>query len=477
MSGIFPQDFDGGLPANPNTPNDPAQAFLHRHRLPVDTPALYYGNGCDVRLRPHVVNSLISEVASIADRAGVGYRASSLQNAEIAIRYLIQRGLPHGAMLIEENPWHFTFTLNPAPPCYTDFMCVTFVPRMAPESEINRSYLRINMNGLGYCPLYRWDGSETKMGDILNLKPFLAVHFAGAWYIIGRIPPEFRPGGIDLWVRTDGNDATADGTKNTPDRAFRTIRGAFASVGERFMATPLFVANIKLGIPGVYESAYLGPFGGGLSIYGGGADGGGWGGGNRFDYQIHSAFYAGENRWISLGVVAINSVGLRGVTFNLYAPSGTGSALLVGARTNASMENCAFNGYTSNPGAVFIDIRDSSVGHSEPPGSAHYFQGNGISIAGAVSNWRGVYAACGNAGHVHVSTNFHCNSAFLMMDQLASCTWGGYASNAWGGVSGRQFAVNTNSILFHNALGPSGPIPGTEPGTWGTGAQVIVGGA
>src|SRR5262245_25470363 len=162
MPGIFPRDFDGGIPANPSTPNDPAQAFLHRNKWPVDTPALYYGNGCDVRLRPHVVNSLISEIASIADRAGVGYRAANLTNAETAIRYLIQRGLPHAAMLIEQNEFHFTCTLDPPPPCLTDFLTCTFVPRMAPDTDWNRGYVRINCNGLGYNPLFRHDGTECK---------------------------------------------------------------------------------------------------------------------------------------------------------------------------------------------------------------------------------------------------------------------------------------------------------------------------
>jgi hypothetical protein len=476
MTGIFPRDFDGGLPANPNTPNDPAQAFLHRHRLPIDTPALYYGNGCDVRLRPHVVNSLISEIASIADRAGVGYRASSLQNLERSVRYLIQRGLPHAGMLVQQNPWHFDFSVNPAPPCYTDFMTVTFVPRMPPDTDWNQGFVRINMNGLGYVPLYRWDGNECRAGDILPLKPFMAAYFNGAWYIIGRIPPEFRPGGIDLWVRTDGNDATGDGTRNTPDKAFRTIMGAFRSVGERFMATPLFVAHIKLGIPGTYEAAYLGPFGGGLTITGGGADGGGWGTGSRFDYNINSAYYAGEARWIALGLFGINSVGLYGLTMMLNAPGGAASTLLVGGRTNASLENCAFNAYTSNPGGWFIDIRDSSLGHSEPPGSVHYFLGNGVSLAGAVTIARGVYIACANPGHTMVSTNFFMYDAYLRMNQLAACTFGGYAQHAWGNVSGRQFSVSTNSVLYHNSEGLSGPIPGTEPGTYGTGAQVIVGG-
>src|SRR5215475_6258197 len=87
-NGLFPASWDGGIPANAQLPNNPAQAFIHQNAWPADTAALYYGNGCDVRLRPHVVNSIISEIAATIDRAGVAYRQSSLQNLEVAIRYL-----------------------------------------------------------------------------------------------------------------------------------------------------------------------------------------------------------------------------------------------------------------------------------------------------------------------------------------------------------------------------------------------------
>jgi len=454
-------------------PTYPAQAFLHRHRLPVDTDALYYGNACDVRIRPHVINSLISEIASIADRAGLGYRASSLQNAETAVRYLIQRGLPHAAMLIQQNPWHFTFRVDPPPPCYTDFMTCTFVPRMPPDTDYNQGYVRLNMNGLGYVPLFRHDGTECKPGDLLPLKPFMAAFFDGAWYIIGRIPPEFRPGGIDLWVRTDGNDATGDGTRNTPDKAFRTIDGAFRSVGERFMATPLFTANIKLGIPGHYEAGYLGPFGSNLSITGGGSDAGGWGGGSRWDYRILSRYYVGESIWTALAFMGCNNVVLTGINMLLMNAGQNARSLLVGHNTTLATRNCAFEALASNPLGYFIDIRDSLLAFDESPGTNTWFQGNGNTLAGAVTMSRGVWG--GLIGGMLISNNFHCVSAYLGMNTLSAATFGGPGSNAWGGVTGMQYAVNTNSIFYHNLSQATGPIPGTIPGVFGLGAIVVPG--
>jgi len=478
MTGIFPQHYDGGIPANPNTPNDPAQAFLHRHQLPIDTDALYYGNGCEVRLRPHVVNSLISEIAAIADRAGVGYRASSLQNAETAIRYLIQRGLPHACMLDQQTPWFFDCTVDPPPPCYTDFLTFTFVPRFLPNVSTNRGFVRINLNGLGYVPLFRHDGTELRQGDILNYKPFMAVYFNGAWYLIGRIPPEYSLGGIDLWVRTDGNDETADGTANSPERAFRTINAAWRSVAERFLATPLFTANIKLGIPGDYEAAYLGPFGSNLTISGGGWDAGGWGGGDRWSYRILSRYYPGEDNWIALAFYGCNSVALHGLTLLIMNGGGPPSAraLLVGGRTTLTARNCSFTAQISNTWGYFIDIRDSTCAFDESvAGTSTWFQGNGTTISGAIIVSRGVFGTLLGSTATLVSSNFTCLMAYLSLDTLSSCTFGGDGNNAWGGVVGRQYSAMTNSILYHNLYRPSGPIPGTIPGISGLGAVVVPG--
>jgi len=99
MAGIFPFAQDGGLAPNPSQPNNPAQAF-NPNPPPLDTVALYYGNGCDVRLRPAVVNSLISEIAATCQRAGLAYRASSLGNLQTAVAYMIQRGVHRATSLI-----------------------------------------------------------------------------------------------------------------------------------------------------------------------------------------------------------------------------------------------------------------------------------------------------------------------------------------------------------------------------------------
>ena len=70
MSGWHPLARDGGVPPNPATPTSPPQAFAPQ-TLPIDTDALYYSNGCDVALRPPVLNSIISEMLGVVDRVGL----------------------------------------------------------------------------------------------------------------------------------------------------------------------------------------------------------------------------------------------------------------------------------------------------------------------------------------------------------------------------------------------------------------------
>src|SRR5262245_42442617 len=111
MSGIFPNSGDGGLAPNPLDLSNPAMAFAPT-LPPINTTALYYGNGCDVRLRPEVINALISEMVAIADRGEVAYSRVRLNNAELGVRYMIQRGLPRGG-IATGGPANYNLALDP----------------------------------------------------------------------------------------------------------------------------------------------------------------------------------------------------------------------------------------------------------------------------------------------------------------------------------------------------------------------------
>jgi len=270
MAGIFPFSQDGGLPPNALQPNNPAQAFPPTV-LPADTSALYYGNGCDVRLRPAVVNSLISEIAATSDRAMIPYRASSLQNLETAARYLIQRGLPRSGLMIEQTETNYAVLLDPPLTAYTDLLTLTLLPQMQSGATQNSSYVRVNVNSQGYVPLLRNDRYELKRGDLIDGIPLIVAYYDGAFYVVGFVNsqvPISLTGTVDGWVRTDGNDITGDGSANSPDKAFRTIAGAYNAIASRYAASSMLTMVIRIGIPGTYEGAAIGPFSGAVYIVG-----------------------------------------------------------------------------------------------------------------------------------------------------------------------------------------------------------------
>jgi hypothetical protein len=93
MAGIFPASWDGGIPPVASSPDNPPQALAPGdHTQPIDTSALYYGLGCDVRIRAPVLNSIISEIIGVLESAGIAYQAGRLNNLATAIAIIAQRG-------------------------------------------------------------------------------------------------------------------------------------------------------------------------------------------------------------------------------------------------------------------------------------------------------------------------------------------------------------------------------------------------
>src|SRR5262245_47468439 len=178
MSGIFPQAADGGIPPNVATPLNPSHAYPPG-TAPLNTSPLYYGNGCDVRLRPEVVNSMISELEAIVDRAGVAYDSTILTNVETAIRYLIQRGLPEFSLLTG-GPNFYAATLSPPMTAYNGGLTLCVVPNVT-----NSGVVRINVNGKGDVPVMRNDGAELVTGDWPAGRPMLISYLNGWFYVIG----------------------------------------------------------------------------------------------------------------------------------------------------------------------------------------------------------------------------------------------------------------------------------------------------
>ena len=153
MSGIFPNAADGGVSCDVVIPPG------HCPVTPPLTNPLYYGSGCDVRLRPEVLNSLISEIAASVDQAALAYDPTKTNNLELSIRYMIQRGLPHSGNA-QGGPQNYTLTLDPAPVAYTNYLALLVVPALT-----NTGAVTLNVNGLGARQVVRNDGLQLRSED------------------------------------------------------------------------------------------------------------------------------------------------------------------------------------------------------------------------------------------------------------------------------------------------------------------------
>ena len=451
MSGIFPNAPDGGLPPNPASPNNPAAAYDPAFD-PINTAALYYGNGCDVRLRPEVVNSIISNIAAVVDGGEVHYEAGRLTNLLLGVQYLIQRGLMSGALMIG-GPNAYSTTLTPAATRYNDFMTLRMVPTIA-----NAGAVSLNVNGLGNVPVLRNDGENLVDNDLRANIPVILVYYNGAFYVpylVMSQVPKIITGAVDGWVRTDGNDTTGDGTENTPERAFRTINGAFTAMGARYSQSPRFVMNIRLGIPGTYAACELTTFGGEVNIIGDRA--------NPNLYRIAGMAAGGYGHSV---LISNTTCTLVGVTLLLDFPAPTIFwSLAVTANATVMMDEIRFLALTSNPQASFITVSGNAVMRSR---NRVEFEGGGGSfstifwVQGAQFNGAGA----GENGSMGFA-NMNAARSSVAVDYLGTCSFAGITPTI-SGCTGKQFEVTANSVL-------STPwtLPGNIPGTQSSGGQYM----
>jgi len=447
MAGIFPAAVDGGLAPNPGDLSNPVRAYPPIY-APVDTTALYYGNGCDVRLRPEVLNSLISEVEAVIDEGKLNYHASSQQNMETAIRYLIQRGIPHSGFMVG-GPFDYTLILDPPPAQYSDYMLLVVVPE-----QTNNGISRVNMNGLGFVDVVRRDGSPLEAGDLIQNRPSVMLFYAGQMHLIysqvGGIVPGV--GQVDGWIRTDGNDTTGDGTSNTPEKAFRTIEGAIAKMIGLYTPALDFQLNLRLGIPGTYEGARITDVPCRITITGDPA--------NRQNYKISGKTGIQNTGWC-IYVGRVIGLTVTGVTLLIDQPQPIQQYALSNHDTTVKMIDCNVkcslaNSYAcpvvSFRGAVFF-------------GGDINFQGAGAINSGMITWSGGVLGDVGIIPGYHLSvTNMAFLAGFMWLHDLALAAMVSPITSS--GCSGPSYTISTNSVLNRNGA----VLPGNGSGSISTGA-------
>lgn len=453
MSGIFPNVNDGGL-APSDDPLNPTHAFPP-NTSPVGTNALYYGNGCDVRLRPEVLNSLISEIAATADKADLAYNPAKLTNLQTAIRYLIQRGLPKGnLMTATSGQLDYQMTLDPRCTKLNDYMELAIVPNLP-----NLGAVRVSIDGLGFVPIVRNDGANLQMRDLVGGIPHNIKYYQGKFYIpypVASQMPIIMTGPVDVWVRVDGNDNTGDGSANSADRAFRTINGAWRSVAARYSTSPIWPLNIRLGIPGNYESCSLGPYGGPVNLIGNNAA--------RRDYRIVQTL---DDPHYCVRAVSVNLT-VNGVCLPMDYSSVNSWAMVAengAALTGQEME------YEVNVNNANAKVWLMTAGGVMTLAGSHLLRGLGgtrtvsaiwHAVAGS-TYWGGMVTNPGNITIQNIAAGAVVMSVDLSVVRFNTTT---IASS---GVTGPSWYVSGNSIL--NRYGQT--VPGSGTGTIDSGGQVL----
>ena len=458
MSGIFPNTNDGGLAPNASDPQNPSHAYDPTVE-PQDTSALYYGNGCDVRLRPEVVNSLISELEAITDRGGVAYRAGRLTNAELAIRYMIQRGLPKATEL-EGGPNLYNGELDPVMTDYNDFMVLVVVPAVT-----NVGYVRISIDGKPYVRVLRNDRQELRLFDWEAGIPQIIGFWNGDFYLLGLAKSQVYlrvTDTLNIWIRTDGSDTTGDGTENTPAKAYRTINRAWASLLERFVPTPTSNVNLWLGIPGIYESGSIGPFGSGYVSLNG-------------DIANHTGYRIAQQKASSGSCLSISgpiNCTVRGVT--MHGDLGPGNffpvMLRVGPGARANLDRIRCECMINTPEQIFIQIQSGLV--VPVPGTVLEFRGNGTSMAHGIDC--GFSSTWGAQPPPLAPALLTFDSCTYPVGQNIQChtlsSFGMGQNNITGAViNGRKFWVGVNSVIYAGGKTFPGSVAGAaDSATFGS---------
>lgn len=473
MSGWHPEQVDGGIPPNPNDRNNPIQAYPPNWP-PQGTVARYYGNGCDVRLRPHVLNSLISENLELIDWAGVNYNPGELTNLRTGVQYIVQKGLPKWVIL-GGGPIYYTGTLDPPlqRQQYNNGMVLTILPTVK-----NTTFVRLDVGGGWWVPLLRNDLQELEQGDLEAGVPYLIGYYNGAFYMLGICKsqvPIILKGTIWFYVRPDGNDYTGDGTENTPEKAFRTLDGAWWNVGYRYSASPTSHISFILGIPGDYEGCALGPYGATVSVNGGPQALFEGNTTNWPAYRIHTKDY-GIGATYCVCASGINSFILQGVTLVMDNPRFTayGNFGIADSRSSVTTNNVEIQLAVDHPFAsCFLAVRHQAwfaeasdvIGR---PASTLRFIGNGRQIE-HVMDWQIGSSMTDHNPAVYTPPiwyfeNIRSRGPGLIMNEF-STIWNACRMWIQVGCTGPQFSVGQTSNFA--GIGRGAP-PGNTAGAIGS---------
>jgi hypothetical protein len=446
ITGVHYTDAENSLP-DPNT---------------INCKELWYSTSrCQPRFDPAAANAMLAELVNTINKGEVSYNCAYLDQLQLAVRYLIQRGLTTGTQL-QAGPFDYVCYTDPPLTRYNDFLTLVVVP-----GQSNQGNTRINVDGHGLVQLLRNDGRQLEPQDIKTGIPALISYWQGNWYHVGLVQsqvPIVIVGDVDLWIRTDGSDTTGDGSANTPDKAFRTLIGAWVRAGSRYAATPLFTMNFRFGIPGTYAGATLGPFGGNVRVLGDES--------NRSAYRI-SSVHIGNTNHACICAQQLSVLEIKGMTLLADIAPNPMRCIEVG-NSNVYIQSVDFEMTVGNPTSLWVL---AGGGTFATRNGDFYFRGNNLTMgAGFYAREGAVLFIGGNNDGALPVPRFFFNDmplvqSFYVASRLAVVQQTGPANGLIFpvNITGQQYSVDTNSILTGGGV----TFPGTVPGIVYSGGQVV----
>jgi len=307
----------------------------------------------------------------------------------------------------------------------------------------NTSAVMFQVNSLTPVPIVRNDGQALQSGDLELNEILLLVYNNARWQCLRLVYSQVMrklSANLILYVRTDGNDTTGDGSVNDAAHAFKTIQRAVDYVAQSFAIAGRMV-TIQLGVSGTYiGNVSVRSLPGRIVV--------------RGDPNAMTSYvWQGPTNAACLDLVGAGTdVTVQGIFFSLQSPNNYYTTANYSAFL--TIDNCAFTGVQTPWGCVGV-----TAAHAILLNNIHVYQHVGTICCAT----EGGTIICG-AWYTHFITySISFGSAFCWANGTAEISmYYGYVN--WSGSAyGYRWIATGNSMVLTGGGTPDW-LPGSVPG-------------
>lgn len=400
---------------------------------------------CLNRFDPAAANAMLSEILNVISKAEMLYSCAKIDNLQVAIEYLMQRGLMNNEALAG-GPTAYTATLTPKLTRYNELLMLRVIP---PVSNTGAAPT-LAVDGLPALPIVNNFGGPLEANDFKAGAPVPLIHYAGKWFTpltFSQIPL-IQEINLNIYVNwelgNDSNTGTAPGAGNAFKTIQRAINQAFAYPPSQF-STFIWVAD-SLNYHGFYTPSVKGP---NIFVTG-----------NIANPQ--NVVVTGQNGH-TMAVSGSNIMTVRGITATTTpAAAGPGGGFISSTGAQLTVTDCrvlyvtgaAFEAYQAN-----LNV-GNNIGFAGNVGSMFFSLLNGL------LSWHD-RAIMTIEAPITVGNNAVAGSKGVIQVPPNQIEWINPEN-----VTGRRYSVSGNGVIGTSGGGPNF-FPGTIAGATATGGQYL----